>query len=548
MSLKVRLLLAVGAVALVALIGTDVATYSALKSYLYTRIDQQLESAHPPIEAALDRRESPTFANLGRLASGLYIEVRKPDGSVVATLPGFAPGEDLGTPAIPAHIHVPSASGGSKTATTVTPTTAAGGPTPPGPAGPGVSGGGSGATSRAPQLIGEPATYLTVGSKPPGGPQYRVRVSVLDNGNQLIIAIPLGTTASTLRQLGFIELAGTAEALFVAILLGWWLVRLGMRPLVEVGRTADAIADGDLDQRVPERRPNTEVGHLAHSFNAMVSRIQEAFAERDETEHQLRESEERLRRFVSDASHELRTPLAAVAGYAELFQRGAADRPEDLPRVARGIRTETARMELLVNDLLLLARLDEGRPLERRPLELVGLAAQSVQAATAASADWPVRLEADHPLETLGDEHRLRQVLDNLLSNVRSHTPPGTSAVVRVRESGEWAIIEVEDNGPGMTAEEPARVFERFFRSDSSRTRQGGGSGLGLAIVAAIVVAHGGHVEALSAPGGGALFRVSLPLAADPDPGLAGPQPAPSGGTGSDADPLDSHEALDSSS
>ncbi len=221
-------------------------------------------------------------------------------------------------------------------------------------------------------------------------------------------------------------------------------------------------------------------------------------------------SERRLRRFVADASHELRTPLAAVRAYAELFGRGADRRPDDLERAMTGIGRESERMTVLVEDLLLLARLDEGRPLEREPVELDEVVSEAVDAAVAVDPDRPVDLEAD-PVVVLGDRDRLRQVLDNLLSNVRAHTPAGSPVRVRVGSENGLAVVEVADSGPGMTSDETARVFERFYRSDSSRSRATGGVGLGLSIVAAVAEAHGGAVSAHSTPGDGATFRITFP-------------------------------------
>jgi len=219
-----------------------------------------------------------------------------------------------------------------------------------------------------------------------------------------------------------------------------------------------------------------------------------------------------MRQFVADASHELRTPLAAVSAYAELFEQGAAARADDLERVMHGIRGETARMGHLVEDLLLLARLDEGRPLEREDVELVGVTAEAVQTAATVGPQWPVRLVATQPVEIIGDRMRIRQVLDNLLANVRTHCPEGTPSVVTVDRDGLDAVISVQDEGPGMSPEEAARVFERFFRADASRSRRFGGAGLGLSIVASITKAHGGTVAAASGPEGGTVFTVRLPL------------------------------------
>ena len=265
-------------------------------------------------------------------------------------------------------------------------------------------------------------------------------------------------------------------------------------------RTADSIAAGNLDQRVPGADEPTEVGRLARALNVMLERIQAAFAARVASEDRLKESDRHLRQFVADASHELRTPIAAVSAYAELFERGAAQHADDLPRVFTGIRTETARMERLVNDLLTLARFDEGLPLQIVPTELVGLAAEAVHTSATVGPEWPVEFTASHPVEVMGDPVRLRQVIDNLLANVRAHTPPGTASTVRVDQEGETAEIVVRDAGPGMPTEEAARVFERFYRADASRARSHGGSGLGLSIVAAIVTAHGGTVSALVGP------------------------------------------------
>jgi two-component system OmpR family sensor kinase len=241
----------------------------------------------------------------------------------------------------------------------------------------------------------------------------------------------------------------------------------------------------------------------------------------------LKQNEQHLRQFVADASHELRTPIAAVSAYAELFERGGATRPEDLPRIVSGIRTETARMDRLVNDLLTLARLDEGLPVDREPVELVGLVSEAVRTATAVGPEWPVQFWAAHPVEVTGDKDRLRQVVDNLLANVRAHTPEGTTTTVRVDEVGDQAEIEVSDTGPGMPGDEASRVFERFYRADPARSRVSGGSGLGLSIVSAIVEAHGGTVTAVSAPGEGMTVSVRIPSAVVPsDPGSeSAPQP-----------------------
>jgi two-component system OmpR family sensor kinase len=296
------------------------------------------------------------------------------------------------------------------------------------------------------------------------------------------------------------------------VLLGWWLVRIGLWPLREVERTASAITAGDLTVRVPGEDSHTEVGKVALAINSMLGQIERAFAERDRTEAELRTSENRLRRFVADASHELRTPIAAVAAYSELFSKGASERHDDLERVMAGIRSETARMGSLVQDLLLLARLDEGRPLERQSVEVVAIVSEAIRTAETVDARWPVSLTATRPLELYGDARQLRQVVDNLLANVRAHTPAGTATTVRVARRDSFAVIEVEDDGPGIATEQAPRLFERFYRADPSRTRVTGGAGLGLAIVAAIVAAHQGRVEVTPVDPHGSNFRVLLPL------------------------------------
>jgi len=224
---------------------------------------------------------------------------------------------------------------------------------------------------------------------------------------------------------------------------------------------------------------------------------------------------------VGDASHELRTPIAAISAYAELFGRGASEQKEDLERLMVGIQSETGRMEHLVADLLLLARLDEGRPMEMRPVDVVSLCAEAVQTSTTVGPAWPVTFTAPRPIEVIGDATSLRQVIDNLLGNVRSHTPEGTTTQVSVEPDGDAVTVVVADDGPGMTPDQVTHVFERFYRSDPSRSRLHGGAGLGLSIVSAIVAAHGGTVAAASAAGQGTTFTIRLPAA--PPAGLPSP-------------------------
>jgi two-component system OmpR family sensor kinase len=345
-------------------------------------------------------------------------------------------------------------------------------------------------------------SYFTVGSRD-SGEQYRVRAAVEPelNGAMLITADPLHDVTSTLHRLFLVELLVTLAVLAALAGLGLWIVRLGLRPLRGIEVTAAAITAGDLTRRVEYADPQTEVGRVGSALNTMLDHIEA--------------SDRRLRRFIADASHELRTPLAAVRAYAELFDRGAAARPADLERSMSGITRESERMSLLVDDLLLLARLDEGRPLEQKPVDLAAVVSEAVDAARVVEPDRPIELAVE-PATVTGDEARLHQVLDNLLANARTHTPAGTPVSVELRQVDGRVELSVADHGPGLTEEQAARVFERFYRTDTSRARASGGAGLGLSIVAAVAEAHGGAAEVRPTPGGGATFVIALPLDAAP--------------------------------
>src|SRR5579872_5429768 len=261
--------------------------------------------------------------------------------------------------------------------------------------------------------------------------------------------------------------------------------------------TAGAIAGGDLSRRVEEVESHTEVGRLGVALNTMLTEIEGAFAARAA-------SEERLRRFLADASHELRTPLTSIRGYAEIFDRGARDRPEDLATSMRHIRSEANRMSELVDDLLLLARLDRERPLAHERVELSAVAAAAVDAARVKAPDRLVSFSPSVPVVVTGDDSRLRQVVDNLLTNALTHTPAGTPIEVAVRADGTTAALTVTDHGPGIAPDDRDHIFEPFHRADPSRARATGGVGLGLAIVSAIATAHGGTVGVDTVPGAGA--------------------------------------------
>jgi two-component system, OmpR family, sensor kinase len=315
----------------------------------------------------------------------------------------------------------------------------------------------------------------------------------------------LNDVDDTLHRLVLVEGAVTAAVLAALALLALWLVRDALRPLREIEHTAGAIAAGDLTQRVERADDRTEVGRLGTALNAMLGQIESAFRAREV-------SEQKLRRFVADASHELRTPLAAVRAYAELFTRGADRRPDDLARSMAGIERESERMSLLVDDLLLLAHLDEGRPFEPEKVQLDDVVREAVDSARAVDPEREIALETE-PLVVLGDHDRLRQIVDNLLGNVRAHTPDASPVHVTLARANGDARIEVADSGPGLSDDDLDRVFERFYRADDSRSRSTGGVGLGLSIVAAVAAAHGGTVDVRSGPDGGAVFRITLPLA-----------------------------------
>jgi two-component system OmpR family sensor kinase len=481
LSLRARLILGVAVLAAAGLAAADVATYASLRSFLVSQTDDSLDAAHRSVEAALRQPEphghdggpggdegSHPFdkRRLAAAAPGDYVQWRKANGTVISgSAPQFSGEASMSRPRLPSSIHLRTTAGPERVA------------------------------------------YFTVPAQAGDG-RYRVRASTDTggNGDVLIVAESLRAVDSTLHRLLLVEALVTVAVLVGIALLGLWVVRLGLKPLTAIGETAATIAAGDLSRRVERQDARTEVGRLGLALNAMLGQIETAFRAREA-------SESKLRRFVSDASHELRTPLAAVRAYAELFTRGAADRPDDLERSMKGIRRESERMSLLVEDLLLLARLDEGRPLHNERVELRDVVADAVETARAVEPARRISSKLDDAV-VLGDRDRLRQTVDNLLANVRAHA--GDSAVAVSLESADgFARITVSDFGPGLGDEELDHVFERFYRADASRARASGGVGLGLSIVAAVAEAHHGRVSASSSPGGGATFVIELPLAED---------------------------------
>jgi signal transduction histidine kinase len=357
-----------------------------------------------------------------------------------------------------------------------------------------------------------------------GHTDWRVMSGGLPGGYTLVVGTDLGRDQKAVGRLIAIEAIAGLIVLAILGAAGYVLVRNSLRPLVEVEATARAIAAGDLSRRVPEGNERTEVGRLSTSLNGMLSRIETAFRAQQASEEQARGSEIRMRRFVADASHELRTPLTSIRGFAELYRQGAVRSEEDVRRLMERIEAEGARMGLLVEDLLLLARLDQQRPLVFAPVDLAAIAGDAVHDAKAVQPDRPIVLHLDESLADVpvvrGDEGRLRQVVGNLVTNALTHTAAGTRVTVTVGEAPDDAdvlVLKVADEGPGMDPADAERAFERFYRADTSRTRAAGGTGLGLAIVSSLVAAHGGAVDLDTVPGKGTVVTVRLPRSGPAD-------------------------------
>jgi two-component system OmpR family sensor kinase len=494
-SLRVRVLAAAAVLvtitsAVMGLLGT-----ALLHGYLLSRVDAQLQSFASPTRAAQARRAlasrhaHPPRPGPFQLPSDFVVEIVDANGRI-----HLAPGSQLRIPR-------PSLS--------------------------------------AAQLrdTGEPFTAAAVGAP---GHSWRVLVRPLSGGRHLVTGLGLDDVNSTVTHLALIDAAAGAIGIALLAAVGLILVRASLAPLTRIEETAEAIAGGDLSRRIAHPSERTEVGRLATALNTMLGRIEAAYRARETGEAHARDSEDRMRRFVADASHELRTPLTSIKGLAEFgLQKGeAADRDELLRLISR-IQQESSRMGLLVEDLLLLARLDQDRPLDRRPVDLTSIAAEAVHAARTVQPGRPVTLlAAPEPVIVDADDARIRQVIDNLISNALQHTPAGSPVTVAVDAGSGHGTLAVTDRGPGMTAEQAARVFERFYRTDGARTRARGGTGLGLSISAALVAAHGGSISVQTEPGCGATFRVRLALAgvgtspADTDASPAGDTKAgPAGDT-----------------
>ncbi|MEP7203859.1 MAG: HAMP domain-containing sensor histidine kinase [Ilumatobacteraceae bacterium] len=479
MSLRAKLVATIGLVALVALALAGAATYAAFSRSQLRQIDDSLQRAHEPLEELIASEPRDLEIQIAQTAPGIFVAMRDSKGTTRFVIPAREPGHE------PAAISLDSITNLSW---------------PPF------------------QSVGQPdpAIFRTAQATS-GDDEIRLRISRLDDGSELFVGQTLHEITESRTRLLAIEVVVAVGALTIAIAGGWLLVRAGLKPLRRVEQTALAIAGGgQLTQRAPGAAAGTEVGRLAAALNTMLDRIDEAFAERDVTEAELRTSEQRMRRFVADVSHELRTPLAAVSAYAELVDRGARDHPKDLDRAIHGIAAETARMNELVEELLLLARLDEGRPLEQTAVDLAALLVDAIRTARTVAPEFPVALSISEVVIVTGDASRLRQVIDNVLANVRAHTPARTTSTIDLRTEGSNAVITFSDDGPGMAPPEAALVFERFYRTDTSRSRETGGAGLGMSIVEAIVTAHHGTVDLHSPAGRGVTVTIRLPVAPVP--------------------------------
>ena len=490
MTLRTRLLLVLVGVVLIGLLVSGVVTYKSLQSFLVTRLDQQLENAPNQAARALVRCTPPPTPgnyvchsdNLPSVPSGTFGQLRVPGSTAISGW--FLSSSTESPPNLPANLDVSSIQNPKVFSVSSS----------------------SGVSYHA--------LAVQVEVQVPSQNQFEPPATI---AGVVVVAVPLAEVDQTLHRLLLVELFVSLGVLMVLGALAWWIVRAGLRPLEEMTETAGAIAQGDLSKRVPPGDSGTEVGRLGNALNVMLGEIEESFAAR-------KASEERIRRFLADASHELRTPLTSIRGYAEMFDRGARDRPDDLATSMRHIRADADRMSTLVEDLLVLARLDRERPLAHELVDMREVVQPAAAAIALQEPDRAITVHADVPVVVVGDAGRLRQVVDNLLVNSVRHTPAGSPVEVDLSVQPGSALVSVRDRGPGIPPEDRERIFEPFFRADPSRSRATGGQGLGLAIVSTIVGAHGGQVGVSPADGGGARFWIRIPLASALHDG-APPQP-----------------------
>ena len=504
MTLRRRLIATMVLLVAVGLAAVDVVTLSSLHSYLYGRVDAQLDASSDLVQQFVlhtDERDKPIdVAEIQtRVSPDVYVEVLDAGGQVVVSRPSGTKAQADPPPRLPSPL----------------------------PVRPALS---ADALSRRHGSYLPDADAVNVQSTVRNGPEYRLQASPLPGGT-LVVATRLDSTNATLASLRDIEVAVSLSVVVALLVLMTLLIRRGLRPLEVMTEEADTIAAGDLSRRVVPSDPDTEIGRLGRALNGMLGQIEAAFAQRTM-------SEDRLRRFLADASHELRTPLTSIRGYAELLRKGAFRHESDRQRALSRIEAEATRMGDLVEDLLTLARLGEGPEPERTRVDLVPVVRNAVADARAVDASRTITMHAALPVPVAGDEHRLEQLIHNLLGNALTHTPPGTPVSVQVIAEGDRAVLRVSDRGPGMDVEQASRIFDRFYRGDA--TRADGGSGLGLFIVAAVARGLGGHVSVDTAVGEGATFEVVLPLYGSgeaADPPTHDPDPRPGRSTVSPPDP-----------
>ena len=468
-SLRNRLILAAVFLASLAIIASDFAANTALRSYLISQVDNQLFSISSGSLERLDRAgiapqsefeesRSPfrVLQPIRGVPTSTSLTLLDREGNLIGQVGGELAGQNFGVTGLK--------------------------------------------VSQVERYENKPFTIEGEGRNP----DVRALALVLPTGmGSVIAANSLEEVDKTLSQLRFLFFFLGLIAIFLTALVSRWIIAISLRPLDKVEETAEAIAAGDLSARLPAAKPDTEVGRLTTSLNMMLSRIEQSFSVRVE-------SENKLRRFVADASHELRTPLTAIRGFAELHRQGAVSGEEKTKELISRIEGESIRMSSLVEDLLLLARLDQARELDFEPVDLNTLIGEVVASAKAAGPNHPIELNLPpEELFVLGDSRRIHQVVANLLANARTHTPLGTKINVTARQTLAEVIIEVADNGPGLSKSDQERIFERFFRADPARVRNSGeGSGLGLSIVDAVMKAHGGYVSVKSELDKGATFTL----------------------------------------
>lgn len=486
-SLRNRLLLATVVVAAIGIAASDFAANAELRGFLIRQVDAQLSSVAGETVSRLVR---------AGIAPSTDDSTTTTAGSPSSTNQGAPP-----------EFHPVTPLRGVPTATAVTLLDPAG--VVLGQVGGDIANGDSQATFAGMTLTQVARTKgkaFTVDTERPHTSTRAIAFVLPSNLGSVVISVSLNSVERTLHELSWLFLLISLAVLLLIGLISTWLITLSLKPLLEVEVIAASIADGDLSARLPELRPSTEVGRLTQSLNIMLGRIEESFAQKNA-------SESRLRRFVADASHELRTPLTAIRGFAELHRQGAVTGEVKVKELVGRIEKESIRMGSLVEDLLLLARMDESRPHALEPVDLTHLIEESVASARAAGPDHPISLDLPKELYVLGDNKKIHQALGNLLANSRTHTPSGTKIKVVAKSDDLEATISVSDSGPGLSQQDQSRIFERFFRIDPSRARHSGeGSGLGLSIVDAVMKAQGGSVSVNSELGNGATFTLHFPI------------------------------------